>query len=164
MRRRQTPMDLHQQLEAVGVDAIRQQASGDRRVLARIEAASAALGESSALWTHPAWCMVGLPHRRPDDEKPWVRRNGGFHLLVAGGHILDEEGHPRAAGIPYGATARIILLDAQTHVRDDGVVPLGRSMSAWLRRMGMAATGGERGTITAVKGNRTPWAAFRPPA
>lgn len=151
-----TEGNIHRQLELFGLDSLRAQAGHNKRMVTRLEAASRALSEDfrtsgSRAWTHSAFCYVGLPHRRPaSDAEPWHRQNGRCHLLVEPGRII-EHGVPRLVGVPYGALARLILVYIQTHVGDDGVVWLGRSLSAWLKGLRLAVTGGERGTITAVR-------------
>ncbi len=151
-----TASSIHAQLDLFGIDMLRAQAGADRRLVARLEAASRALSEDfndpeSLAWTHAAFCYVGLPHRRPaSDAEVWHRHNGRCHLLVEPGRII-ERGVPRLVGVPYGALARLILIYVQTHAGDDGVVYLGRSLSSWLKRLGLGVTGGERGTIGAVR-------------
>lgn len=147
---------IHAQLDMFGLEALRDLAGADQRQVARLEAASRALSEDfrtpdSLAWTHAAFCYVGLPHRRPaSDADVWHRHNGSCHLLVEPGRVI-ENGVPRLVGVPYGALARLILVYIQTHAEDDGFVHLGRSLSAWLKRLGLGVTGGERGTITAVR-------------
>ncbi len=147
---------IHQQLELFGLEARRAEASGDQRQIARLEAASRAMLENfkdadSIAWTHAAFAQVGLPHSRPaSDAAPWHRANGRLHLLVEPGRIIDH-GEPRLVGVPYGATARLILIYVQSHAGRDGIVPLGRSLSAWLGKLGLQVTGGKKGTITAVR-------------
>lgn len=143
---------IHQQLELVGLEDLRNQAGGDRRQIAQLEAASRALAEDFSngggiAWTHSGWCLAGLPHSRPAaDDAVWHRQNGRCHLLVEPGSIIDH-GTPRAIGVPYGALARVILLYLQTHVADDGTVPLGRCLSAWLRKMQLPITGAALGGV-----------------
>ena len=48
--------------------------------------------------------------------------------------------------------ARLILLYIQSHVHDDGTVPLGKSLSGWMSQaLGLSVTGGDRGTLGSVK-------------
>jgi len=63
--------------------------------------------------------------------------------MVEPGRTL-KKGKPLLHGVPYGARARMILLFLQTQAVRTGSreVELGRSMSAWLERMGIA-WGGE---------------------
>ena len=151
-----TAPSIHAALERRGLQALIDEARGNRRTIARIQAASTALAEDfrahhTIAWTHSAFCMVGLPHSRPAfDEMPWHRHNGRLHLLVEPGSIIEHD-QPRFVGVPYGPKARLILLYLQTHARTDGVVPLGPSLSAWLKQLGLGVTGGPKGTITAIR-------------
>lgn len=144
-------MPIHRQLELFGVDELLASAQTPTEK-ARISAAAAAMAEDfedldRAAWTHSAFCQTGLPHSKPvSNSEPWHRKNGALHLVVEPGTIIDQD-RPRYVGVPYGAKARLILIYIQTHVRDDGVVPLGRSLSDWMRRIGFAVTGGSRGSI-----------------
>jgi len=54
-------------------------------------------------------------------------------------------------GVPYGPKARLIMIYLQTEGIKNRVVSLGPSLSAFMRSLGLAVTGGERGTINAVR-------------
>jgi hypothetical protein len=54
-------------------------------------------------------------------------------------------------GVPYGPKARLILIYLQTEGMRSRTVSLGASFSAFLRSLGLAVTGGKRGTISAVR-------------
>ena len=142
---------IHQQIDMFGVDAVLAGAASKAET-SRILAASAVMQEDlaapeSRMWTHSAFCMTGLPHRRPnDDDAIWHRANGHLHLLVESGSIIDH-GRPRKVGVPFGAKARLILFYIQTHAGDDGMVVLGPSLSAWMRKIGLEVIGGPRGTL-----------------
>lgn len=152
------PLTIHRQLELRGLAHLREDAivTGDCRKAARLVAASRAILEpfsspASRAWTHPAFALAGLPHSKPaSNDEVWHRQNGRLHLLVEPGRII-ENGIPRTVGVPYGAMARLILLYIQTHARDDGTVPLGRSLSAWIKSLGRTVNGGERGSLTSVR-------------
>jgi hypothetical protein len=67
--------------------------------------------------------------------------------------MLRADGSYIEVGVPYGTRARLILLylmtmAIQTRSRS---VSMERSMSAWLRKIGLAVTGGPRGTIRPVR-------------
>lgn len=149
---------IHQQLELHGLAPLREKAlaKGDQKQATRLEAASRAALEpfttpDSRAWTHPAFALAGLPHSRPEsDNTVWHRQNGRLHLLVEPGFII-ENGTPRSVGVPYGAMARLVLLYIQTHARADGTVPLGRSLSSWVKALGRTVNGGQRGSITSVR-------------
>jgi hypothetical protein len=82
---------------------------------------------------HAGFAMTALPHKAVEDTV-WVRQGGAVRLLVESG--LDPDRVP--IGLPYGASARMILLYLQTEaVRTKSrEVELGRSMNQWLTVMG----------------------------
>lgn len=87
---------------------------------------------------HAGFAMASLPHRKVN-ETVWKREGGNVKLLIESG--LDENENP--IGLPYGATARMILLYLQTQaVRTQSrEIELGSSMSRWLDAMGIKAGG-----------------------
>ena len=139
-----------------------------RRLQDRLEVAHQLLGELPAIediaFLHSGLCQTYLPHTRPkENHSVWRREAGRFTLIVAPG-ILDERRKdvakttgPREVsdlylGVPYGPKARLILIYLQTEGRKAGpVVNMGPSMSAWIRSLGLAVTGGQKGTINAVR-------------
>ena len=73
----------------------------------------------------------------------WQIRTDHVTLLVQPGHKSLEEGDPIPVGVPYGSRARLILLYLQSEAlrTQSREVELGRSMNAWLRRMGIPVGG-----------------------
>jgi hypothetical protein len=69
----------------------------------------------------------------------WRRQGHRTTLLVESGRT----GNGDWVGVPYGSMARLILLYLQTEAvrTNDPEVELGRSMHAWLSRMGIPAGG-----------------------
>lgn len=104
-------------------------------------------------YLHSGLCQTALPHTRPQrDDEIWVRRGLGATLWVTPGYARRKEGaEPTQVGVPFGNKGRLILIYLQTLGVISPVVPLGSSMSAWMRSLGMKVTGGERGTIADVK-------------
>jgi hypothetical protein len=103
---------------------------------------------------HAGFCMAALPHRCPrNDCEPWIRANGRFKLAVWPGRMLRADGGWAEVGVPYGTKARLILLYLMTAAIQtrSRCVPMERSMSAWLRKIGLPVTGGARGTIRPVR-------------
>jgi len=82
--------------------------------------------------------MTSLPHKRIE-EPLWRRQGHRTTLLVESGRT----GKGGWIGVPYGSMARLILLYLQTEAVRTGnpEVELGRSMHAWLSRMGISAGG-----------------------
>lgn len=105
-----------------------------------IDAAASVLAEEESRLgiTHAGFAMTGLPHKATQ-AAVWRREGPRTTLLVASGH--DRRGE--LVGIPYGSMARLILLYLQTEaVRTNSQeVELGRSMNAWIGRMGVSVGG-----------------------
>jgi replication initiator protein len=150
------------QLELLGLDEALRRADaaaatpGERRRLReRLEAAHGVLTAlptpDELAFLHSGLCQTFLPHARPaSDDAIWRRRAGRFTLLVSPGAI--DDGHRVArVGVPYGTKARLILIYLQSEGVKGRVVSLGASMSAWIRSLGLAVTGGPRGSIAAVR-------------
>ena len=150
------------QLEMFGLDGARLQAHAagsspkERiRLVRRVETAHEIMSvlprgrELSFL--HSGLCQTCLPHSRPtDNSTPWERRSGRFSLTVLPGGLDRGRGF-EYVGIPYGPKARLILIYLQTEGMKSRAVSLGASFSAFLRSLGLAVTGGRRGTISAVR-------------
>jgi len=131
--------DVHQLILRHGVEGARAMVTSKSERQA-VEAAAAILAEEEMRLgiTHAGFAMTSLPHRRPT-ETIWRRQGPKTTLLVTSGH--DETG--KEIGVPYGSIARLILLYLQTEAIRTGSaeVELGRSMNAWLSRMGLAIGG-----------------------
>lgn len=88
--------------------------------------------------SHSGFALTSLPHRAIQ-EALWIKEGHHITLHIASGHTRDGT----VIGIPYGAKARMILLYLQTEAlrSNSPEVELGRSMYAWLTRMGMPIGG-----------------------
>ncbi len=151
-----------EQLELLGLDEALRRADaagvtpGERkRRRGRLEAAHEVLAAlptpDDLAFLHSGLCQTYLPHARPaSDDEIWRRRAGRFTLLVSPGAIDDGRRVARV-GVPYGTKARLILIYLQSEGVKGRVVPLGASMSAWIRSLGLSVTGGPRGSIAAVR-------------
>ena len=154
--------DVSAQLEMFGLDGARRLAetattSGRERsrMLRRIDVAHELMSELPAnedlSFLHSGLCQTCLPHSRPaDNNAVWHRRSGRFSLIVQAG-MIDQGKGPACVGVPYGPKARLILIHLQTEGLKSRTVNLGASFSAFMRSLGLAVTGGQRGTITAVR-------------
>jgi hypothetical protein len=151
-----------EQLELLGLDEALRRADaagatpGERRRLrGRLEAAHEVLAATPTpdelAFLHSGLCQTFLPHARPaSDDAIWRRRAGRFTLLVSPG-ALDDGTRATRVGVPYGTKARLILIYLQSEGVKGRVVSMGASMSAWIRSLGLAVTGGPRGSIAAVR-------------
>ena len=127
--------EVHRLILEYGVDGARLKAEtpGQRSA---IDAAAAVMAEEASRIgiTHAGFAMTNLPHRRIE-AGVWRRQGHRTTLLVESGHT--DAGSP--LGVPYGSVARLILLYLQTEAIRTGSreVELGRSMYAWMGRMGL---------------------------
>lgn len=160
--------EIARQLDMLGLEETRrrvamqavtptERARLERRVETAHQIMSELPGPDDLSFLHSGMCQTALPHHRPsDDSAVWERRSGRFSLLVQPGMIDRlEPGHTERravnVGVPFGPKARLILIYLQTEGLRSRTVHLGSSLSAFLRSLGLSATGGERGTITAVR-------------
>ncbi len=92
--------------------------------------------------SYTGFCLTSLPHKRLADDAVWEKRGHKVTLLIEPGR-MKAKGKTVLHGVPFGARARMILLYLQTMAVRTGSreVELGRSMRAWLERMGIAYGG-----------------------
>lgn len=121
----------------------------DDRPLVKI--ASEVLGDESGQkgYSYSGLCLTSLPHRKPPDDEPWIRTVGPLTLIIEPGRIMLGDGPPKLMGVPFGARARLILIYLQTQavLTDSREVSLGRSMRAWMGRLGLAVGGETASTL-----------------
>jgi replication initiator protein len=137
---------VHQLIERKGVERARQLAlSGLDRLC--VEAAAQFMGDEEQRLgiSHAGFAMTSLPHKRIADTI-WRREGHSVTLIVQSG--TNEAGEP--IGVPYGSTARLILVYLQTEAirTDSPEVKLGRSMRNWLNSMGIADGGNNYRLVT----------------
>ena len=131
--------EVHQLILREGLEGARSKAESraDRQA---VEAAAAVMAEEVSRFgiTHAGFAMTSLPHKRIE-EPLWRRQGHRTTLLVEFGRT----GQGCWIGVPYGSMARLILLYLQTEAirTSDPEVELGRSMHAWLSRMGIHGGG-----------------------
>jgi hypothetical protein len=108
-----------------------------------IEAAASVMGddtEAAKGYVYAAWSHTGLPHKRPrDDAAKWRIDTDYATLLVEPGTRVHDDGTETAIGVPFGAYARLVLIDWQTDAIENNSrdIYVGPSMKASLRRMGL---------------------------
>jgi hypothetical protein len=153
---------LTTQLEMLGLEETRRRARTEgttsrerkkleRRVETTHELMSVLPSADDLSFLHSGLCQVALPHSRPSENSlVWRRQSGRFSLLVQPG-VIDADGIAQHVGVPYGPKARLIMIHLQTEGLKSRTVNLGASFSAFMRSLGLAVTGGTRGTITAVR-------------
>ena len=113
---------------------------------------------------HSGLCQTHLPRSRPlRNRDVWVRQSGRFRLVIQPGLVvdgkfpgggrclLDDKSEGMSVGVPYGSRARLILIWLQTEGMESRFVSMDKSMSAWIRSLGLAVTGGKTGTRANVR-------------
>jgi Plasmid encoded RepA protein len=127
---------VHDLIEARGRDAALR-AEISRRV---VDAAMRYMGDEDGDvgFVYSGWAQAALPHRRLPDDATWQVQTEKVTLLVEPGRRITD-GKPVLVGVPYGSRARLIMLYLQTESLRTGSreVELGRSLRAWLGRMGI---------------------------
>jgi Plasmid encoded RepA protein len=127
--------EVHRLILQHGLDGARLRAETQSQRSA-IDAAGVLMAEEASRIgvTHAGFAMTSLPHRRIETAV-WRRQGHRTTLLVESGHTASGT----QVGVPYGSVARLILLYLQTESIKIGSreVELGRSMYAWMGRMGL---------------------------
>lgn len=97
--------------------------------------------------------LLNLPHSDPKQAPVWRRKNGHLSLIVQGGYKENEKtGELEYLGIPYGATARLLLfyLMSEATLTKSPRIYLGNSFDAFLEAIGASKTGGRKSGAAAV--------------
>lgn len=143
--------EVHQLILQHGIETARNRAE-TRAERQAVDAAGAVLAEEESRLgiTHAGFAMTSLPHKRIE-EPLWRRQGYRTTLLVESGRT----GKGGWIGVPYGSVARLILLYLQTEAIRTNYpeVELGRSMHAWLFRMGIS-TGGKNYKLVGEQARR----------
>ena len=110
-----------------------------------VEAAIQYMGDEDAGigFLYSGWCQAALPHKRLADDAVWKVQTERVTLMVEPGRRNLSGQDTEFCGVPYGSRARLILLYLQsealrTNSRD---IALGRSLHAWLGRLGIPIGG-----------------------
>src|SRR3954452_22114554 len=106
-----------------------------------VEAASSYMADEDAGigFLYSGWCQAALPHRKLPDDQAWQIRSGYINLIVQPGLRPPKAGPAEPVGVPFGSRARLILFYIQSEAIRTSAreVHLGRSLHAWLGRMGI---------------------------
>ncbi|MCB1771083.1 MAG: plasmid encoded RepA protein [Candidatus Competibacteraceae bacterium] len=99
------------------------------------------------LFQHTVLCQTVLPYRDPGTEvRIWERQQGNVRLSLEAGRAKDPQGQYVPVGLPFGATARLILCHLNTEALRTGspVIEMDTSLSAFIRDLqGYAPNGKE---------------------
>jgi hypothetical protein len=99
--------------------------------------------EAGIGFLYSGWCQAALPHKRLADDAVWKVQTERVTLVVEPGRRNLAGDDTAFCGVPFGSRARLILLYLQsealrTNSRD---IELGRSLHAWLGRLGIPIGG-----------------------
>lgn len=92
-------------------------------------------------------CLLGLPHRelasKADKWHRQLSRPGFSCSLIVEPGDLNVDGELVTYGVPFGPSARIVLLYLQREAMSSGSreIELGPSLYAWLKKLGLAMGG-----------------------
>lgn len=102
-----------------------------------------ALNAGTLGYTARALVQATMPHSKPKTFS-FVRENGNFSMALLS--------NPKI-GLPYGSIPRIVVswLTTEAVKTKEREVVLGKSLSEFMREIGMKPTGGSRGDITRLK-------------
>ncbi|WP_335904931.1 replication protein RepA [Acidisphaera sp. L21] len=132
---------MHQLIEAKGKQGALA-ADLDRE---QVEAAAAYLADEQhgVGFLYSGWCQAALPHRKLPDAQGWQITGDHVTLIVEPGMRPSPTGIPEPIGVPYGSRARLIMLYMQSEALRtcSREIELGRSLRAWLYRMGIPSGG-----------------------
>lgn len=102
----------------------------------------------------PTWLMeTTLPYRRPRvDRDQWVRKTDEHTLTVSPQSCLNLDS-AHQCGLPYGTIPRLLIAWLTTEVvtKDSPEVELGGSLRTFFQKIGLHATGGQNGSIAALR-------------
>ena len=110
----------------------------DRRV---VDAASQymAAEESEVSFLYSGWAQSGLPHKRLADDEPWHIRTDHMSLIVQPGMKSMRSGEIVHVGVPFGsrgAPGADLPPEREPAPQFQGG-PLGKTLHAWLGRLGI---------------------------
>lgn len=135
--------EVHRLVLIHGRERAREMVDARQRPLVDIAAEVLANESQDIGISYTGFCLTSLPHKRLPDDQVWTKRGHRVTLMVEPGRMMLRK-RTVLYGVPYGARARMILLFLQSQAVRTGSreIELGRSLSAWMERMGIA-WGGE---------------------
>lgn len=99
---------------------------------------------------HSVLCNVGFPRSRTD-ARTFERRSGRMSIRIEAGSLFDGREFVELP-LPYGSIPRLILMHVSSEAvrRRERIVELGDSTRQFLQHLGMATSGGKRGSYAAM--------------
>jgi replication initiator protein len=102
-------------------------------------------------YQHTVLCQVCLPYRDPGDAvRKWEREQGRIALRINAGEVHDPDTQEWIElGLPFGPKPRLVLmhLNAQAIKTQSPVIEVEDSLTAFVKRIGLAAHGRDIRTI-----------------
>lgn len=100
-----------------------------------------------------ALVQATMPYKNPGNVSVWGRRNGDFSMMMQPGYVLDKLNMPHSVGLPYGTKPRLIMnyICSEAVKKRSQEIVLGKSLSEFMRQLGLEPTGGRWGTIPMVR-------------
>jgi len=119
------------------IGAIARLEQGERRLVEIVASYGQDEEVGNPSFLYSGWCLTALPHSRIANEEPWELTNGSVTLLVEPGRRVVRGGGSEFVGVPFGPTARLLLVYLQTEALRTGSrhVELGHCMKAWFDRL-----------------------------
>jgi hypothetical protein len=112
-----------------------------------------ALERGSLGYLHSLLANCYLP-RAKTTERRYVHQNGAYSILISAGELVDPvSGDWVEQPLPFGGKPRALMAYLNTYAIRNNTreVPLGHSLSDFVRMMSGEVSGGERGTLTLWK-------------
>ena len=115
----------------------------DERHLVDAAAAVLAVAREEIGISYSGFALTSLPHKRIPDDQVWEKVGHKLTLTVTPGRLPGSDGKTVPVGRPYGAYSRLIILYLSTQAIKTGSrrIELGRSMNAFLERLGLSVGG-----------------------
>lgn len=100
-----------------------------------------------------ALVQATMPHKNPTSSEVWGRRNGNFSMVMQPGYEIDKKNNPHCIGLPYGTKPRLVMafVCAEAVKKRSKEIILGKSLSEFMRQLGLTPTGGRWGTIPMLR-------------
>ncbi len=135
--------ELHRLILVHGHETARTMRPASERHLVDAAAAVLAVEREEIGISYSGFALTSLPHKRIPDDRVWEKVGHKLTLTVTPGRLPGPAGKTLSVGVPYGAYARLIMLYLQTQTIKTGNrrVELGRSMRAFLERLGLSIGG-----------------------
>lgn len=141
--------ELHHLILTHGRETARRLVPPEERYLIDAAAAILAIEHEEIGISYSGFALTSLPHKRIPDTEVWEKIGHRLTFTVTPGRLPGAGGKTVPVGVPFGAYARLIMLYLQTQTIKTGSrrVELGRSMRAFLERLGLSVGGRTYGRV-----------------